>query len=74
MLNRRSRIRINNSPSTKGGFGLVGVLQTIFVVLKLFKIITWSWLWVLSPLWISTALSLIMLGIFIIFESKDSRW
>lgn len=31
---------------------LINLLQIVFVALKLFNIITWSWFWVLSPLWI----------------------
>ena len=27
------------------------VLLVVFIVLKLCKIITWAWVWVLSPLW-----------------------
>lgn len=34
------------------GISLCGVLLIIFIVLKLCKLINWSWLWVLSPLWI----------------------
>lgn len=34
-------------------FGVAGLLTIIFVVLKLVGVIAWSWLWVLSPLWIS---------------------
>jgi hypothetical protein len=42
------------------------LLTVIFVVLKLFDVITWSWGWVLSPLWISTILAVItFLGMFI---------
>lgn len=38
-------------------FGGIGTLLTIaFIVLKLCGVIAWSWLWVLSPLWISVAL------------------
>lgn len=37
------------------GIGFVGLLQIAFIVLKLCKVIKWSWLWVLSPLWISAA-------------------
>lgn len=48
----------NNSTST--GMSFSGVLTLIFVVLKLCKIINWSWLWVLSPLWISTILIIIV--------------
>lgn len=31
------------------------VLTIVFVILKLTKVIAWSWWWVLSPLWISMA-------------------
>ena len=43
----------------------VGTILTIaFVVLKLIGIISWSWLWVFSPLWISVIIRLIVLFIF----------
>lgn len=50
-----------NSNSSKGGIGFVGLLTIAFIVLKLCGVINWSWLWVLSPIWISVAY-----GIFII--------
>ena len=31
------------------------MLLVVFIVLKLTKVITWSWWWVLSPLWIVAA-------------------
>lgn len=34
-----------------------GVLLIIFIVLKLVGVIAWSWIWVLSPLWISIVLA-----------------
>ena len=37
--------------NTSGGHGLLGILTIVFVVLKLTGNITWSWWWVLSPLW-----------------------
>lgn len=40
-----------------------GLLCLIFIVLKLTKIIDWSWWWVLSPLWIP-ALCVILIIIF----------
>jgi hypothetical protein len=33
-----------------------GLLTLLFITLKLTKVITWSWLWVLSPIWISFGL------------------
>ena len=32
--------------------GLLGLLTLVFIVLKLTHYIDWSWLWVLSPLWL----------------------
>lgn len=34
------------------------ILTAIFVVLKLCDIITWSWWWVLSPLWLPLTICL----------------
>jgi hypothetical protein len=39
------------------------ILTLIFITLKLTNQIAWSWLWVLSPLWISIGLGLISLAI-----------
>ena len=41
------------SSSSYRGMGFTSVLALIFIVLKLCNVITWSWLWVLSPIWIS---------------------
>ena len=46
----------NNNHYSSGGMSLAGVLTVIFVVLKLIGVISWSWWWVLSPLWISLGL------------------
>lgn len=35
---------------------LAGVLLVVFIILKLVGVIAWSWLWVLSPLWIGIAI------------------
>lgn len=56
----------NNSNASGGGFGFVGALTIAFIVLKLLGKITWSWLWVLSPIWISAILAIIFLIIYII--------
>ena len=38
------------------------IVPLAFIVLKLTGVITWSWWWVLSPLWISGALMVLMAG------------
>lgn len=50
-----------NSSASSGGIGFCGLLTIVFIVLKLLGKITWSWLWVLSPLWIVWAICLIIL-------------
>lgn len=37
---------------SSSGVGFTGILALIFITLKLIGTITWSWLWVLSPIWI----------------------
>jgi Flp pilus assembly protein TadB len=38
-----------------------GLLTVIFVALKLFGVIDWSWWWVLAPLWISVAVLVVLI-------------
>ena len=52
-----------SSVSAGGGIGFFGFLTIVFIVLKLTKVIAWSWLWVLAPLWVPTVLVLLIFGI-----------
>ena len=45
-----------NNKAGCGSVGIAGTLTIVFIVLKLCGLITWSWTWVLSPLWISEIL------------------
>lgn len=36
------------------------ILTIVFIILKLSGRIDWSWIWVLSPMWIGTALAIII--------------
>lgn len=49
---------------TSGGMSLAGVLAVIFIVLKLIGVIHWSWIWVLSPIWISWIIALVLIVLF----------
>lgn len=55
-----------SSSSSSGGIGFVGLLTILFIALKLTGYIHWSWIWVLSPLWIAPlvviAILLVVLG------------
>lgn len=60
--------------SQSAGVGFAGLLTIAFIVLKLTGVITWSWLWVLSPIWISFALFiLILLFVVIVAVFSSSR-
>lgn len=50
--------------ASASGIGFGGLLTIAFIVLKLCNIINWSWLWVLSPLWISVGLTISILLVF----------
>ena len=51
----------DNEKSASGGISFAGLLTIAFIVLKLTGVISWSWLWVLSPIWISLAIAMIMI-------------
>ena len=56
----------NNSSSSSSGIGLPGLLTVLFVGLKLTNVISWSWWWVLSPIWISALIGLAFVFILLI--------
>jgi len=41
--------------------GFRSLLLILFIGLKLTGYIAWSWLWVLSPIWISALLAIVLL-------------
>jgi hypothetical protein len=47
--------------TTHYGLNFTELLLAIFIVLKLTGVINWSWWWVLSPLWFSLGLVIIIL-------------
>lgn len=51
----------SNNNGKSGGIGFTGVLQIILIVLKLCNVINWSWWWVLSPIWITLLLIVIVI-------------
>lgn len=48
--------------TSSGGIGFAGLLTIVFITLKLTGVIAWSWWWVLSPLWISFLIGLLIIG------------
>jgi hypothetical protein len=50
----------------KLSIGFPGLLTIAFIVLKLIHYITWSWWWVLCPLWIPPAFAVLLFIMFLI--------
>lgn len=48
---------------TSGGITFIGLLAIAFIVLKLTNVITWSWWWVLSPIWLPFAIGLFVIAV-----------
>lgn len=49
-----------NEKKASGGIGFGGLLTIVFIVLKLTKVISWSWWWVTAPLWIPVAIFVVI--------------
>ncbi len=60
----------NNTGSSSSGIGFWGLLQIVFIVLKLIGKISWSWGWVLAPTWIGVIFIVIILIIYLLLSSK----
>ena len=54
---------MEDNKTTSGGIGFTGLLTIAFIVLKLTGYIKWSWIWGLSPLWISAIIFFVLVCI-----------
>jgi hypothetical protein len=52
--------------SVQVGPNFLGLLAIVFITLKLTGYITWSWWWVLAPLWGGAVLFLAIVVIFVL--------
>lgn len=60
----------NNETTVNGGIGFVGLLTIVFIVLKLCGVISWGWIWVLSPLWITAIVLVIIVAVLWMFMPR----
>ena len=44
----------------RNGLTFNDVLLIVFIILKLCGVINWSWIWVLSPIWISVIMAIVV--------------
>lgn len=64
-----------NNKTKQGGLGIVSVLTIFFIVLKLLGVIQWSWIWVLSPIWISAVIAVAVFSVILIVgRIKKGKW
>ena len=56
-----------------GGVGFGGLLTIAFIVMKLTGYIAWSWWWVLSPLWISAGLGMLIVLVMIVVAALSGK-
>lgn len=52
-----------------GGLGFSSILTIVFIVLKLCKVISWNWFWVLSPLVFSFGLAFLLVVISLVLTA-----
>jgi predicted RND superfamily exporter protein len=55
------------------GISFAGVLAIVFIVLKLTGYISWSWWWVLAPIWIPVAIAVATLGGLALLAIREKR-
>lgn len=64
-----------NNKTKQSGLGIVSILTLVFIALKLLGVISWRWIWVLSPIWITAVIAaLLFSGILIAGRIKKGKW
>lgn len=52
-------------------FDLSDIVGIVFIILKLCKVIDWSWWWVTSPIWIGIIIWGIIYGLICLLENRN---
>lgn len=60
--------------TTNNGTGFLGLLAIVFITLKVIGEISWSWWWVLSPIWIFWGGLIFIFVIFSIVNALLDIW
>ena len=63
----------NKSSGFVGGLGLPWTLTIVFMILKFCKVITWKWIWVFAPVWISLAIAFVAFILYIILKWWETK-
>ena len=65
---------MSNSSTTYSGVTFSGALFLVFLVSKLTGVISWSWWWVTSPLWINALIVLLIIVIWVWVVPAFFKW
>lgn len=57
--------------TSSGGIGFTGLLAILFIALKLTHEISWSWWWVLAPIWSGAAIVVLVLLVALVLAICD---
>ena len=60
--------------TSSSGIGFIGLLQIVFIVLKLIGKIDWSWWWVMAPTWGPFALIIVCIALVVLNYVIKSVW
>jgi len=63
----------NNNSSSSSGISVLGLLGVAFVVLRLCRVIDWSWWYVTMPFWGGLVIVAIVLIIYLILAFISKR-
>ena len=56
-----------------GGLGFIEALTLLFIGLKLTGHISWKWLWVLSPMWITLSIAFVLALLIVAIDAVRDR-
>lgn len=68
-----NNVSSSSSSSSSTGIGFCGLLAIVFITLKLLGYITWSWWWVLAPIWVTTLICILIIIVALILMGKFSK-
>lgn len=57
-----------------GGVGFFGLLTITFIVLRLCHVISWPWVWVLSPFWLPLAIMVLVFLLYVGIKWLDDNF
>ncbi len=66
---------MDKKKARNGGMGIVSFLTILFVVMKVTGVISWSWLWVFSPIWISAVFAVLLFSmVLVVGRLAKGKW